>query len=307
MSVGLVALLDDIVALAKLAAASIDDVGAAAGRASAKAAGVVIDDTAVTPRYTQGFSPQRELPIIKRIALGSLRSKLLFILPGALLLSQFASWLLTPLLMCGGAYLCFEGAEKILGSLTGHGAKDAQAEDAAAGTPEHEEKMVAGAIRTDFILSAEIIVITLGSVGDAPFSRQVATLSVVAVLMTVGVYGLVAGIVKLDDLGLALSSRSSAVARGIGRAIVRSAPWLMKGLGVAGTIAMFLVGGGILTHGFHGLEVWIAKLAEGTGPIGEALIPTLGDAIVGVLAGALLVALLTVARKVLPKRKPKPE
>lgn len=306
MSVGLVALLDDIVALAKLAAASIDDVGAAAGRASAKAAGVVIDDTAVTPRYTQGFSPQRELPIIKRIALGSLRNKLLFILPGALLLSQFASWLLTPLLMCGGAYLCFEGAEKILGSLTGHGAKDAQAEDAAAGTPEHEEKMVAGAIRTDFILSAEIMVISLNEVATEPFVSRTIILIVVALGITALVYGVVALIVKMDDIGLNLAERSNPASQRIGRALVAAMPKVLSALTIIGTVAMLWVGGHILLDGanklgwhapygvVHHLELAAAHAAGGAGAVVGWLVNTLGSAIAGLVVGGLLVAIMHV-------------
>jgi predicted DNA repair protein MutK len=302
----LLALLDDIASL-------LDDVATMTKVATKKTAGVLGDDLALNAEQVAGVKPDRELPVVLAVAKGSAINKVILV-PVALLISGVASWLITPLLMVGGAFLCFEGFEKVAHKLFHRDEeKSKQAERVkVVANPEvdlvaFEKSKIRGAIRTDFILSAEIIVITLGSVGDAAFSRQVATLSVVAVLMTIGVYGLVAGIVKLDDLGLALSARSSAVARGIGSAIVRSAPWLMKGLGVAGTIAMFLVGGGILTHGFHGLEVWIAKLAEGTGPIGEALIPTLGNAVVGVLAGALLVGLLTVARKVLPKREPKPE
>lgn len=303
---GLFALLDDIATL-------LDDVSILTKVAAKKTAGVLGDDLALNAQQVTGVNAARELPVVWAVAKGSLLNKAILV-PAALAISAWLPWAITPLMMLGGAFLCYEGVEKLAHRFL-HGEEDEQRHaervqalaDAGVDMVAWEKDKVRGAIRTDFILSAEIIVITLGSVGDAAFSRQVATLSVVAVLMTIGVYGIVAGIVKLDDLGLALSARSSSVARAIGRAIVRSAPWLMKGLGVAGTIAMFLVGGGILTHGFHGLEVWIAKLAEGTGPIGEALIPTLGDAIVGMLAGALLVALLTVARKVLPKRKPKPE
>ena len=216
MSAGLFGLLDDIAALARLAAASVDDVGAAAGRASAKAAGVVVDDTAVTPQYVQNVAAKRELPIIWKIARGSLRNKLLFILPAALLLSQFLPWLLTPLLMCGGTYLCYEGAEKVWERLRGHEDHSPVAtEDGELGA-EHEASMVGGAIRTDFILSAEIMVIALNEVADEAFVPRAIILAVVAVGITALVYGVVAAIVKMDDIGLALSQRKSA-ARPAGR------------------------------------------------------------------------------------------
>ena len=210
MAGGLVALLDDIAAMAKLAAASVDDVAAAAGRASAKAAGVVVDDTAVTPRYVQGLTPDRELPIIKRIALGSLRNKLLIITPAALLLSQFVPWLLTPILMLGGTYLCYEGAEKIWEKVAGH---EHAEEEVAAGDADHEKKVTTGAIRTDFILSAEIMVIALNEVSDEPFVSRAVILVVVAILITVLVYGVVGLIVKMDDIGLHLAGRESGTAQ----------------------------------------------------------------------------------------------
>src|SRR6476469_9223137 len=223
MSGGLFALLDDVAALAKLAAASVDDVGAAAGRASAKAAGVVVDDTAVTPQYVAGVAAERELPIIKKIAVGSLRNKILFILPAALLLSQFLPWLLTPLLMCGGTYLCYEGAEKVWERLGGghHGPEASESVDQQFG-PEHEGPMVAGAIRTDFILSAEIMVIALNEVADEPFLSRAIILLVVAVAITILVYGVVAAIVKMDDVGLHLVGRASAGAQRVGHALVLS-------------------------------------------------------------------------------------
>ena len=216
---GLAALLDDIAAITKLAAASIDDVGAAAGRAGAKAAGVVVDDTAVTPRYVTGFTPDRELPIIWRIAKGSLRNKLLIILPVALALSALLPWAITPILMLGGAYLCYEGTEKVWLSLSG--AKHSLAEAAAElNSEEHERVMVAGAIRTDFILSAEIMAIALGEVASEPFLLRAVILAVVAVAITVGVYGLVGLIVKMDDVGLHLSERANAGSRALGRGLV---------------------------------------------------------------------------------------
>ena len=217
MSAGLFGLLDDVAAIARLAAASVDDIGAAAGRATAKAAGVVIDDTAVTPQYVHGIAAERELPIIKRIALGSLRNKLLFILPAALLLSQFVPWLLTPILMLGATYLCYEGAEKVWGRISGH---DAHAAPVAQQGEDAEKYMVTGAIRTDFILSAEIMVIALNEVADQAFFPRLIILVVVAFVITAVVYGVVAGIVKMDDVGLSLTQRSSAFVQRIGRGLV---------------------------------------------------------------------------------------
>ena len=316
MSVGLVALLDDIAALAKLAAASLDDIGAAASRASAKAAGVVIDDTAVTPRYTQGFSPQRELPIIKRIAIGSLRNKLLFILPAALLLSQFLPVLLTPLLMLGGTYLCFEGAEKIIATVLGHGGHD-EAAGAAAGTPEHEEQMVAGAIRTDFILSAEIMVISLNEVANEPLLSRAFILVVVALAITALVYGVVALIVKMDDVGLNLAARGNGVASRLGRGMVAAMPKVLTTLSTVGIAAMIWVGGHILLLGLHDLSEmlgwhvlalpyeWVHHAEEAvhgaTGALGGILgwvTNTIGSAILGLIVGAIVVAVL----HVLPQR-----
>ena len=247
MSGGLAALLDDIAAIAKLAAASIDDVGAAAGRASVKAAGVVVDDTAVTPRYVQGFTPDRELPIIKRITIGSIRNKLLFILPAIMVLSQFLPWALTPLLMLGGTYLCFEGAEKIWEKISGHDAGEEAPAVVQGG--DHEKTMVAGAIRTDFILSAEIMVIALNEVATEPFLSRLIILIVVAFAITIGVYGFVALIVKMDDIGLHLSRKDSGAARVIGRGLVAAMPVLLRWLAIIGTIAMLWVGGHILLVG----------------------------------------------------------
>ncbi|WP_277981682.1 DUF808 domain-containing protein [Sphingomonas phyllosphaerae] len=247
MPSGLVALLDDVAGLTRLAAASLDDVGAAAAKAGTKAAGVVVDDTAVTPRYVTGLSPQRELPIIGKIALGSLRNKIVFLLPIAIGLSAWAPWAITPLLMLGGAYLCFEGAEKVIEALTGqHHDDDA---DAATDPAELERQKVSGAIRTDFILSAEIMAIALGEVSDTPLLTQAITLAVVAVAITAGVYGVVALIVKADDVGLHLAESSSSPLRAIGRGLVKGVPVLMRWLAVIGTAAMLWVGGGILLHG----------------------------------------------------------
>jgi predicted DNA repair protein MutK len=247
---GLAALLDDIAAFAKLAAASIDDVGAAAGRASTKAAGVVIDDTAVTPRYVQGFAASRELPIIKRIAVGSLRNKLLFILPAALVLSEFVPTLVEVILMLGGTYLCYEGAEKIWEKVAHSPGPDAEAEvPAALVGPEHEKSMVSGAIRTDLILSGEIMVIALKEVIDEPFVSRGLILVVVALVVTVIVYGIVALIVKMDDIGLRLAQSQSSSTQRIGTMLVGAMPKVLTWLSIIGTVAMVWVGGHILLAG----------------------------------------------------------
>ncbi|MEN9288859.1 MAG: hypothetical protein RL317_482, partial [Pseudomonadota bacterium] len=265
MASGLAALLDDIAMIAKVAAASLDDVGAAAGKASAKAAGVVIDDTAVTPRYVTGFTPDRELPVIYRIARGSLRNKLLFILPVALLLSYFLPWVITPILMAGGSYLCFEGIEKLLEALrpSATSTEDALAELSSA---EHEAKMVSGAIRTDFILSAEIMAIALAEVSDRSIGLQAAILAVVAFGITIGVYGMVGLIVKMDDIGLHLAKGENAARQAIGRALVRTMPVLLSALSGIGVAAMIWVGGGIVLHGLHEfhltpLPIWVDAAA----------------------------------------------
>src|SRR6195952_2768356 len=238
MSAGLFGLLDDIAALARLAAASVDDIGAAAGRATAKAAGVVIDDTAVTPQYVHGIAADRELPMIKRIAIGSLRNKLFFILPAALLLSQFLPWLLTPILMLGATYLCFEGAEKVWARFGKNGGHDGPAAPTTAVGEDAERQMTSGAIRTDFILSAEIMVIALNEVADQAFVPRLIILVVVALVITAAVYGVVALIVKMDDIGLSLTQRSSRFAKKIGRGLVSGMPMLLAALSTIGTVAM---------------------------------------------------------------------
>jgi predicted DNA repair protein MutK len=248
---GLVGLLDDVAALAKLAAASVDDVSAAAGKASVKAAGVVVDDTAVTPAYVRGLAAERELPIIKRIAVGSLRNKVLFILPAALLLSSIAPKLVEVILMCGGAFLCYEGAHKIIHALK-HDDHEHDVPAAAQGV-DAEEATVAGAIRTDFILSAEIMVISLKEVIHEPVVSRAVILAVVAVLITAVVYGVVALIVKMDDVGLAMAERDSASSQRVGRALVAGMPRLLAGLSTVGTAAMLWVGGHILLVGAHEL------------------------------------------------------
>lgn len=301
MAGGLVALLDDIAVLAKLAAASIDDVGAAAGRASVKAAGVVVDDTAVTPRYVQGFTADRELPIIRRIALGSLRNKLLVILPAALLLSQFLPWLLTPILMLGGTYLCYEGAEKIWEKVSGH--EHEQTPAAVDGNEDHEKAMVGGAIRTDFILSAEIMVIALNEVESEPFVSRAVILVVVAIAITVLVYGVVALIVKMDDIGLAMTKRDSGAAQRVGRGLVAGMPKLLAFLSTVGIVAMLWVGGHILLVGVDELG-WTAlydlvhhwEEAVGGGALGW-IVNTAVSAVIGLAVGALVVAVVTAVKK----------
>ena len=300
MAGGLAALLDDIAALAKLAAASVDDVGAAAGRASAKAAGVVIDDTAVTPRYLDGFSAARELPIVRRIAVGSLRNKLLFILPAALLLSQFLPWLLTPILMVGGTYLAFEGAEKVYELVSGH-AKEKTAQPAVSLGKDTENAMVAGAIRTDFILSAEIMVIALNEVADEPLVSRAVILVVVALGITVLVYGIVALIVKMDDIGLRLArTRHGAVAT-TGRLLVRAMPKVLAVLSAVGIVAMLWVGGHILLVGvddlgWHTLYDLVHRAEEGVHAVPRIggflawLTNTLASALIGLIVGSVVVA-----------------
>ncbi len=302
MAGGLAALLDDIAALAKLAAASVDDVSAAAGRASAKAAGVVIDDTAVTPRYVQGFAAARELPMIRRIAVGSLRNKLLFILPAALLLSQFLPWLLTPILMVGGTYLAFEGAEKVIEWL--RGSKREEAPLPAAAVDEQSEKtMVSGAIRTDFILSAEIMVIALNEVAEEPLVSRAIILAVVALLVTALVYGIVALIVKMDDVGLRLARTRNGAVAAFGRMLVRAMPKVMAVLSTVGIVAMLWVGGHILLAGVtelgwtapYDLVHRIAEAAHGVGGVGGLLAwltDTLASALVGLVVGSAVAGIV---------------
>jgi predicted DNA repair protein MutK len=308
MSGGLVALLDDVAALARLAAASADDVAGAAGRASTKAAGVVIDDTAVTPRYVQGFRPERELPVIRRIAIGSLRNKLLVVVPALLVLDLLIPWILTPLLMIGGAYLCYEGAERVWERFGGH--HDEARLPAAVGGAEQEDRMVSGAIRTDFILSAEIMVLSLNEVADEGFWSLVVILLVVAVAITVLVYGVVALIVKMDDIGLHLARTGDAPAAPVGRGLVRAMPVVLTVLTVVGVAAMLWVGGHILLVGFddlgwtlpydlvHDVEVAVADAAGPLGGVAGWLTNTLASAVVGLVVGAAVVAVM----HVIPRR-----
>lgn len=311
MAAGLAALLDDIAAIARLAAASVDDVAAAAGRASAKAAGVVIDDTAVTPRYVTGFDPKRELPIIKKIAIGSLRNKLLFILPAILLLSQFLPWIVTPILMVGGAYLSYEGAHKVLEWL-GVGHHDAAHDEPAVEVgPEQEQKMVSGAIRTDFILSAEIMVISLREVAAEAFVSRAAILVVVAIGITLLVYGVVALIVKMDDVGLHLAAKPSPSMQRLGKGLVKGMKHVLQVLSTVGVVAMLWVGGHILLVGidelgFHPIYEFVHHAEEvvaGWVPsIGGALAwltNTLFSALLGLVVGLLIVGVL----KLVPGRK----
>jgi uncharacterized protein len=297
---GLAALLDDISAMAKLTAASIDDIGAAAGRAGAKAAGVVVDDTAVTPRYVTGFTPDRELPIIWRIAKGSLRNKLLVILPVALLLSSLLPWAITPLLMLGGAYLCFEGAEKVWHEIADkeHSLAELAAE---LNSEEHERHMVAGAVRTDFILSAEIMAIALAEVATEPLAMRAAILGLVAVAITVGVYGAVGLIVKMDDVGLHMAERRDPGSRAIGRGLVHAMPKVMAALSVIGIAAMIWVGGGIIVHGLetfgwdglahaiHDVAAAAGHAVPGIGGMVEWVVGAAGAGVAGLAIGVAIV------------------
>ncbi|WGF87664.1 DUF808 domain-containing protein [Marinivivus vitaminiproducens] len=310
MSVGLIALLDDVAALAKVAAASLDDVAGQAAKAGAKAAGVVIDDAAVTPRYVVGFAAERELPIVSRIALGSLRNKLLFLLPAALALSLLAPWAITPLLMLGGAFLCYEGTEKVYGAIWPHKAHEHEAKTTGPADPQAlEDQKVSGAIRTDFILSAEIMAITLAAIpADDSIWLKGLLLAVVGLGITVLVYGAVALIVKADDVGVALASGRSlsfagGLSRVIGRGLVTGMPVFLKVLAIVGTAAMIWVGGGIIVHGLatYGLtavEHAIHAVAEGAAHALPALdglvgwlVTAAGSGVLGLAIGAVLIPL----------------
>jgi len=298
MSAGLAALLDDVAALARAAAASVDDVAAGTSRASVKAAGVIVDDTAVTPRYVQGLRPERELPMIRRIAVGSLRNKLLIILPAALLLSELLPWLLTPILMIGGTYLCFEGAEKLWELINPHAA---HAEEAVA---EDEEELVRGAIRTDFILSAEIMVISLDEVADEPLVSRALILVFVALAITALVYGVVGLIVKMDDVGLRLAQTSEGAAAKFGHGMVRTMPVVLSVLSKVGIAAMIWVGGHILLVGLDDLGIAAPydavhdlqhDVEHAVGGVGGWLANTAASALLGVVVGAIVVAAVQAA------------
>ena len=309
MPTGLVALLDDISVIAKAAAATIDDVGIAATKAGSKAAGVVIDDAAVTPSYVTEFTPDRELPIIRKIAIGSLKNKLLILLPAALILSQFLPGAVTPILMAGGLFLCFEGAEKLLEKLGGekHGET---LEDVITDTEAFEKERTSGAIRTDLILSAEIMAIALAEVANEPLLSRAIILAVVGIVITIAVYGVVALIVKMDDIGLHLvRNRHSAFEKKLGAGLLHAMPHLLALLSVVGTAAMLWVGGGIIIHGLHELGVHgpsdLAHAVQhavevNTGSFGGVLgwlSYAVASAILGVVLGAIVAFILHAAQK----------
>jgi predicted DNA repair protein MutK len=292
----LLALLDDIATI-------LDDVAVLTKLATKKTAGVLGDDLALNAQQVSGVRAERELPVVWAVAKGSALNKAILV-PAALAISAFVPWLITPLLIVGGLFLCFEGVEKLAHKFL-HSKQDDDAHraelkqalaDPNADLAAVERDKIKGAIRTDFILSAEIIVIALGTVADKPLATQVGVLVGIAVLMTVGVYGLVAGIVKLDDLGLALSKRGGAQAS-IGRAILWLAPWLMKALSIAGTAAMFLVGGGIVVHGIPMLHHLVQGWTAAAGGAAGTLVEMLGNAGIGIAAGALVLLVVTFGRK----------
>ena len=309
MSVGLLGLLDDVTALAKVAAASIDDVAGQATKAGLKAAGAVIDDAAVTPNYVTGFTADRELPIVARIAAGSVRNKLLILLPAALALSFIAPWIITPLLALGGLYLCFEGAEKVYEAFVPHAAHEiehaGQAPEEVADPAALEAERIAGAIQTDFILSAEIMTIALAALPHLGFVEQAIALALVGLGITLLVYGAVALIVKADDFGLLLARKArTGLGRAAGRAILVAMPWIMQALSIVGTAAMIWVGGGIVIHGLasfglHAPEQWIEQFAHAVGAalpalggLGPELVTILADGLIGLALGFLLIPVI---------------
>ena len=304
MATSLLILLDDI-------ASVLDDVATMTKVAAKKTAGVLGDDLALNAQQVAGVQADRELPVVWAVARGSLLNKVILV-PAALLIATFAPWAITPLLMAGGAFLCFEGVEKLAHKWL-HDPADDAAERAALKAaltdpgldlPALEKQKIQGAVRTDFILSAEIVVISLGTVADAPLAQQATVLAGIALVMTVGVYGLVAGIVKLDDAGLWLSRQAGAAQQALGRGLLAFAPRLMKALSVVGTLAMFLVGGGILAHGVpvlhHLVDGWVA----GAGAVVAVLLPLLADLVVGVLAGAVVLAVVTAVQRLRGKPTP---
>ena len=302
MATSLFLLIDDIATI-------LDDVALLSKVAAKKTAGVLGDDLALNAQQVSGVKAERELPVVWAVAKGSFINKAILV-PSALAISSFVPWAVTPLLMAGGAYLCFEGFEKLAHKYLHSKSEQAvqhQALVASVASPAVdlvavEKEKIKGAIRTDFILSAEIIVITLGTVQASPFITQVTVLISIAVAMTVGVYGLVAGIVKLDDGGLYLSQRAGANAwaafqRSFGRGILMVAPWLMKGLSIAGTIAMFLVGGGILAHGIPALQQAVEQFTSQMGGVMATVAPVLIDGVVGLIAGALVLLVVTLFKR----------
>ena len=300
MAGGLLALLDDVALIARQAAASVDDIAGMTAKTSTKAAGVVIDDAAVTPQYVSGVTPARELPMIWRITKGSLRNKLVFILPIALLLNAFAPWALTPILMLGGAYLVFEGAEKIVNKLSSD--SDEQAEQAASKSEQDEDNLVNSAIRTDLILSTEIMVISLDEVKDQPVWIEAVVLIAVGIFLTVAVYGAVALLVKIDDIGRGMIERGNAPK--LGRGLVKGMPYVLSAIGVIGTVAMLWVGGHLLIRGFDEVFGWhwpheiIAKGQEAVG--GGALgwiVETGISMIAGLIVGFIVLGVVQLVKK----------
>ncbi|MDN3575182.1 DUF808 domain-containing protein [Chitinimonas viridis] len=303
----LLALIDDVATI-------LDDVAILTKVAAKKTSGVLGDDLALNAQQVAGVAADRELPVVWAVAKGSTLNKVILV-PAALAISAFVPWLVTPLLMIGGAFLCFEGFEKVAHKFL-HSKEEDEAHHAElikAVADENvdlvalEQEKIKGAVRTDFVLSAEIIAITLGTVADKPFVTQAAVLTGIAIIMTIGVYGLVAGIVKLDDGGLYLSRKEgtggfASAQRKFGEWILIAAPYLMKTLAIVGTAAMFLVGGGILTHGVHALHVAIQNLALSAGPL-AFILPTLLDGLVGVIAGAVVLAGVTLIQRVWPKKQ----
>lgn len=300
MAFGLAALLDDVALIAKKAAASADDVASMTGRTSAKAAGVVVDDAAVTPRFVAGVSPARELPIIWRITKGSLRNKLLIILPIILLLSWLLPWALTPLLMLGGLYLSFEGAEKIIEKITGGHEEEDE-------TGKSEDDIVRGATTTDFILSAEIMVISLNEVADQPIGIRAAVLVVVGILITLVVYGAVGLLVKIDDMGLALAKKDSSGAKKLGRMMVAGMPKLLSLIAIIGTFAMLWVGGHILLVGadelgWHWPYSTVHHIVESVHHLG-GVVTWLVETFFSLVAGLIVGSIIAVIMHFLPKKK----
>lgn len=305
MAGGLLALLDDVALIARTAAASTDDVAAMTAKTSSKAVGVIIDDAAMTPQYVSGVTPARELPMIWKITKGSLRNKLLIILPIALLLNAVAPWALVPLLMVGGTYLCFEGAEKIVHKLTAD--DKAEQERAANKSAADEDSLVKSAITTDLILSAEIMIISLDEVADQPIWMEAAVLIAVGIFLTVLVYGAVALLVKVDDIGHGMIERGRTP--GLGRALVKGMPYVLSAIGVIGTVAMLWVGGHLIIRGFHEVFGWHLPhdlIERGVEAVGGGALGWLVDTgislVAGLIVGLIVLAIVSGVKKVLPSR-----